>query len=80
MLGPSSSPPTKKAATPARTDARARAEQEPRAASRLKLAQNLEKMDNPQGALIFYREIVRDEPDSAAARTAAARIEAPDWR
>ena len=33
-------------------------------------------MNKPEGALVFYREIVRDEPDTAAARIAAARIEA----
>ncbi len=75
VLGPSSSsPPSGKPTRSARTVARARADQERLAASRLKMAQNLEKIDNPHGALIFYREIVRDEPDSAAARTAAARI------
>jgi CxxC motif-containing protein (DUF1111 family) len=77
VLGPpSSSPPSRTPAASARTGPRARAHEEGIAASRLKMAQSLEKMDNPQGALIFYREIVRDEPDSAAARTAAARIEA----
>ena len=51
-------------------------DQERLAASTLKLAQSLEKMNKPEGALVFYREIVRDEPDTAAARIAAARIEA----
>ena len=46
------------------------------AASRLKLAESLEKMDKPQGALMFYREIIRDEPDTEAARIAAERIKA----
>jgi hypothetical protein len=45
------------------------------AASRLRMAQALEKMDKPQVALVFYRESVRDEPGSAA-RTAAKRIKA----
>ncbi len=76
VLGPSSSLPTGKPGTPARIDATARAEQESLAESRLKLAQTLEKMDKPQGALVFYREIVRDEPDSVAAQTASARIKA----
>ncbi len=76
MLGPSSSPSSRKPTTLARTDARARSGQERLATSRLKMAQNLEKIDNPQGALIFYREIVRDEPDSTAAAIAAARIKA----
>ena len=51
-------------------------DQERLAASRLKMAQSLEKMNKPEGALVFYREIVRDVPDTAAARIAAARIEA----
>jgi hypothetical protein len=77
VLGPSSSsPPTRKPTTPARTVAKPRADQERLAASRLKMAQSLEKMDKPQGALVFYREIVQDEPDTVAARTAAARIKA----
>ncbi len=33
-------------------------------------------MSKPEGALVFYREIVRDEPGTAAARVAAARIKA----
>jgi hypothetical protein len=57
-----------------RAEAAARAKRERIAASRLKLAESLEKMDKPQGALVFYREIVRDQPDTDAARTAAARI------
>jgi hypothetical protein len=52
------------------------AKQERIAASRLKLAERLEKMDKPQGALVFYREIIRDEPDTDAARIAAERIRA----
>jgi hypothetical protein len=33
-------------------------------------------MDKPQGALAFYREIIRDEPNTEAARIAAGRIKA----
>ena len=44
---------------------KARPAQERVAASRLKLAQSLEKMNKPEGALVFYREILRDEPDTA---------------
>ena len=77
LLGPpSSSPPARKPTTSPRADAAARAKQERTAAARLKLAQGLEKMGKPEGALVFYREILRDEPDSAAARTAAERIKA----
>ncbi len=36
----------------------------------------LEEMGKPEGALVFYREILANEPDTAAARTAAARIKA----
>jgi hypothetical protein len=57
-----------------RADAAAQAHREQIAASRLNMARTLEKMGKTQGALVFYREIVRDQPDTAAARTAAARI------
>ena len=40
------------------------------------MAESLEKMDKPQGALVFYREIIRDEPDTDAARIAAERMKA----
>jgi Di-haem oxidoreductase, putative peroxidase len=77
VLGPSSrSPTTGRTGQSVRRDAKTRAHQERLAASRLKLAESLEKMDKPAGALVFYHEIVRDEPDTAAARIAAARIEA----
>jgi hypothetical protein len=46
------------------------------ARSRLKMAQKLEEMGKPQGALDFYREILKNGPDTTAARTAAARIKA----
>jgi hypothetical protein len=52
------------------------AKQERIAASRLKLAESLEKMDKPQCAVVFYREIMRDQPDTDAARIAAERIKA----
>jgi CxxC motif-containing protein (DUF1111 family) len=73
---PPSSPPARQLATPARADAKAASEPERRAASRLQMAQTLEKMGKPQGAVVFYREIIRDEPDTDAARTAAQRIKA----
>ena len=77
MLWPSVKFPDDRQDRPARPAHRkARSQQERLAASRLKLAESLEKMDKPEGALVFYREIVRDEPDTAAARIAAARIEA----
>jgi hypothetical protein len=45
-----------------------------RAASRLHTAQLLEKMGKTQGALEFYRAVVREAPDSPPGRTAAERI------
>ena len=77
LLGPASpSTAAGKSAASTPADAGNRAEQEQRAAARLKMAQALESMDKPQGALVFYREILREDPDSAAARTAAAQIKA----
>jgi Di-haem oxidoreductase, putative peroxidase len=73
---PASPPPAPRSTALTRADAVTRAEQERIAASRLKLAESLEKMDKPQGALVFYREIIRDEPDTEAARIAAERIKA----
>ncbi len=40
----------------------------------------LERMGKPKGALDFYREIVRDLPDSAEGRMAAGRIAALEGR
>jgi hypothetical protein len=77
VLGASSSSPTTgKTGRPVGRVAKTQAQQERLAASRLKLAGSLEKMSKPEGALVFYREIVRDEPGTAAARVAAARIKA----
>jgi hypothetical protein len=77
LLGPPASPPPAPGGSAlTRAEAVARAEQQRVAASRLKLAESLEKMDKPQGALVFYREIVRDEPGTDAARIAAERIKA----
>jgi hypothetical protein len=59
-----------------RAEAASRAEQDRRAAPRLKIAHTLEQMGKPEGALDFYRQILRDEPDSEAARSAAERIKA----
>jgi YHS domain-containing protein len=47
-----------------------------RAATLLKLGQNLEKNGNNSGALGYYRQIVKDFPTTPAAKTAAARIKA----
>jgi Di-haem oxidoreductase, putative peroxidase len=88
LLGPPASPPpARRGIALTRAEAVVREEQERIAASRLKeqlriaasrlkLAESLEKMDKPQGALVFYREILRDEPGTDAARIAADRIKA----
>jgi YHS domain-containing protein len=49
---------------------------EARAASLLRLGQNLEKSGKPAAALPYYRRIVKEYPATAAARTAAARVKA----
>jgi hypothetical protein len=77
LLRPASSPLRARRATALpRAKAVTQVEQERIAASRLKLAKSLEKMDKPQGALVFYGEILRDEPGTDAARIAADRIKA----
>jgi hypothetical protein len=73
---PASPPPAPRGTALTRAEAVAPAKQERIAASRLKVAESLEKMDKPQGALVFYREIIRDEPDTDAARIARERINA----
>lgn len=45
-----------------------------RAASQLRLAQNLEKSGKTAAALQYYRDLVKDYAGTAEARTAAARI------
>ena len=55
-------PTTGKTSQPVRRVAKTRSGQERHAASRLKLAESLEKMNEPEGALVFYREIVRMNP------------------
>ena len=47
-----------------------------RAASSLRLGQNLEKAGKTAGALDYYRRVVKDFPDTPSAKTAAARIKA----
>ena len=75
LVGPPANPsPARRRAVSPQAEAAARAEQVRIAASRLKLAKSLEKMNKPQGALVFYREILRDEPGTDAARIAALRI------
>src|SRR5262249_32474054 len=46
-----------------------------KAAAKLRQAKALEKA-NPKGAIGYYREVVRDYPDTPEAKTAAERIEA----
>jgi CxxC motif-containing protein (DUF1111 family) len=45
-----------------------------RAASKLRLAQNLERTGKSRGALDFYRQAVREAPESPSGRLAAERI------
>jgi YHS domain-containing protein len=47
-----------------------------KAASLLKLGQNLERAQKSSAALTYYRQIVKNFPDTPAAKTAAARIKA----
>jgi hypothetical protein len=73
---PASPPPAPRGTALTQAEAVAQAKQERIATSRLKVAESLEKMDKPQGALVFYREIIRDEPDTDATRIAGERIKA----
>jgi YHS domain-containing protein len=80
--GPKSKPASKPAApapAPAAEAPKADAggaRDEAKAASLLKLGQNLEKSGKTSSALPYYQRIVKEHPGSAAARTAAARIKA----
>jgi YHS domain-containing protein len=47
-----------------------------RAASQLQIAQNLEKSGKTAAALTYYKQIVKNYPGTAQAKTAAARIKA----
>jgi YHS domain-containing protein len=49
-----------------------------RAASLLKLGQNLDKSGKTTAALSYYRRVVKEYPETPAAKTAAARIKALD--
>jgi CxxC motif-containing protein (DUF1111 family) len=73
---PTRRPATRRAPGPVRADSAVRVDPDRVTASRLGMARTLERMGKPEGALVFYREILRDQPDSEAARTAAARIKA----
>jgi CxxC motif-containing protein (DUF1111 family) len=75
LLGDPANPRPRRA-PPTRADVASRAEQDRLAAPRLKMARALEEMGKPEGALVFYLAIVRDQPDGDAARTAAERIKA----
>jgi YHS domain-containing protein len=50
------------------------AKDEAKAASLLKLGQNLEKAGKPAAALGYYQRIVKEHPGTASAKTAAERI------
>src|SRR5262249_51999908 len=47
-----------------------------RAASLLRIGQNLEKAGKSEAALGYFRRIVKEYPDTPAAKTAAGRIQA----
>lgn len=64
---PSDDPPSAKPG-----DARAKAAS--RAASQLKIAENLEKGGKSAAALKYYKQIVKDFPDTPQAKSASARI------
>ena len=64
---------TPKGKDPAAEPAKA-ADPAAKAASVLRLGQNLEKANKPQAALGYYRQVVKDYPGTAAAKTAAGRI------
>lgn len=68
---PGDSPATAKA-----TDTKAKAAS--RAASQLKIAENLEKAGKSAAALKYYKQIVKDYPNTPQATTASARIKALD--
>jgi hypothetical protein len=57
-------------------DARAVSKDVTRAASLLQIAQNLEKNGRAAPALAYYRRIVKDYPNTPAAKTAAERVKA----
>ncbi|MFO0909662.1 MAG: hypothetical protein U0794_15170 [Isosphaeraceae bacterium] len=69
-------PATAEPPTPKTKPALAPAEAERRASSALKLGENLEKRGNTTAALGYYRQVVTDYPNTAAARTAAQKIQA----
>lgn len=63
-------------ATGKATDTKAKAAS--RAASQLKIAENLEKTGKAAAALKYYKQIVKDYPNTPQATTASARIKALD--
>ncbi len=82
---------TKKAMSPAKTATKTASEpnapavkkapaakdaQATRAASLLKLGQTLEKNGNSKAALGYYKRVLKEYPDSSAAKTAAPRVKA----
>jgi YHS domain-containing protein len=59
-----------------KAEATAKDKDEARAASLLRLGQNLEKSGKSAAALPYYQRIMKELPGTAAARTAAARLKA----
>jgi YHS domain-containing protein len=64
--------PSDDGSAPVKDEAKAAA----RAASQLRLGQNLEKTGKTAAAIQFYRDVVKDYPGTSEAKTAAARIKA----
>jgi YHS domain-containing protein len=69
-------PKAKKDAMPSKGAAKAKDDPSTKAARELKLGQDLEKAGKKAPALDHYRTVVKDYPDTDAARTAADRIKA----
>jgi hypothetical protein len=71
----SSAPAAAPTAEPAKSEDGA-AKDEAKAASLLRLGQNLEKTGKPAAALGYYQRVFKEHPGTASARTAAERIKA----
>jgi YHS domain-containing protein len=66
--------PSKSAAKPAPKGESGKSSDVSRAASLLRLGQNLEKSGKTAAALDYYRRVAKEYPDTPSAKTAAARI------
>jgi YHS domain-containing protein len=73
---PKAVPPAAKAAAEPSAAKSVAETKEARAASLMRLGSNLEKGGKPDGALKYYRQVVKEYPDTTSAKAAAARIKA----